>query len=341
MAIRLRTLFFFLIGVLLLWFFYVERSLLSPVIIGGIFAYIFNPVVNFFSDKLKLSRGVAVIIVYIVLMSITVALSTLLARALMQESSEIHNYATSLLVTTKTQIHQLPDWLRPTARDLLIAVQRSKIGGSLSLLPFFPQAISRIVSFFIFLMSGYYFLKEGNTMFDRLLNLVPKRYKIDLEILLRKINIIFAKYLRGQLFLILLMGIATFIPLTILGVRFSVLLAVFSGFAEIIPIVGPITAAGVSIFIVLITGHTNFGLVPMDAALIIALIYFILRYAEDYLVIPHVMGKITQLPPFIIFFAVIAGGHLFGILGLILAVPVAGIIRILLEFSLEHLNKIS
>src|SRR6185437_3779903 len=130
--------------------------------------------------------------------------------------SEIHNYATSLLVTTKTQIHQLPDWLRPTARDLLIAVQRSKIGGSLSLLPFFPEAISRIVSFFIFLMSGYYFLKEGNTMFDRLLNLVPKRYKIDLEILLRKINIIFAKYLRGQLFLILLMGIATFIPLTIL-----------------------------------------------------------------------------------------------------------------------------
>lgn len=339
MTIRLRTIFFFILGFILLWFLYVERALLTPVILGAIFAYIFNPVVNFFTNKVKLHRTLAVLIVYLVLMSIVVGLGTIVTRALLQESSDIRDYATSLLATTKTQINTLPDWLRPTARDLLIAVQKSKIGGSLSLLPFFPKAISRVISFFIFLMSGYYFLKEGNTMIDKLLLLIPKKYKLDVEILLRKISVIFAKYLRGQLFLVLLMSFVTFIPLVILGVRFAVLLAVFSGFAEIIPLAGPIAAAGISILVVLLTGHANFGLLPVNAAIIIGLIYFILRHAEDYLVIPHIMGKITQLPPFIIFFAVIAGGHLFGILGLILAVPVAAIIKLLLEFSLEHFDK--
>lgn len=339
MTIRLRNISFLVIGLVVLWFLYMERALLSPVIIGGIFAYIFNPVVSFFSKKFKLPRGVAVIIVYLVLMSIVIILGTILARAVLHDSDDIRTYATTLLVTTKTQINQLPDWLRPTARDVLIAIQRSKIGGSLSLLPFFPKAISRIVSFFIFFMSGYYFLKEGNEMINNLLLIVPKKYKGNVAMLLCNMSSVFAKYLRGQLFLVLLMGIATFIPLTILGVRFAVLLAVFSGFAEIIPIFGPIVAAAASICTVLITGHANFGLIPVNAAIIIGLIYFVLRYAEDYLVVPHVMGKITKLPPFIIFFAVIAGGNLFGILGLILAVPLAAIIKLLIEFSLELLEK--
>lgn len=145
--------------------------------------------------------------------------------------------------------------------------------------------------------------------------------------------------MRGQIFLVILMSLVTYITLSILGIRFAFLLGLFSGFAEIVPVIGPIVAASVAILIVFFTGHANFGLNVTQAALTVAIIYFVLRQLEDYFVMPHVFGKITKLPAFLIFFAVVAGGHIGGILGLILAVPVAAILRLFLEFFLEQVNK--
>lgn len=338
MTIRMRTIFFIFIAVLLVWFLYVERTVLHPIVWGAIFAYILNPAVTFFSEKVKLPRSIAVVGVYLILMTLIVASGAYLARQLFTESSEIKDFSTYILVTAKSQINTMPDWIRPVANDLIYSLQKSRFFNSFSFLPFFPQAVSRIISFLIFIFSGYYFLREGGNMFEKLIRFVPKSYKVDVEILFRKIHAVLGQYLRGQIFLILLMAIATFIALTILGVRFALLLAVFSGFAEIVPLVGPIIAAAVAVLVVLLTGHVNFGLTPFSGALIVIAIYFVLRHAEDYFVIPHVMGKITQLPPFIIFLAVIAGGHIAGILGLILAVPVAAIIRLFLEFSLDQIN---
>lgn len=338
MTIRLRTLFFLIIGIILAWFLIAERSILTPFILGAIFAYFFNPVVQFVSQRTKLSRSWSANIVYILLMTIVIVISTIATRRIIAEFSDIRAFVTHLLLTARVQLETLPDWVKPTVYDFLFSIQHSKLVGSASLLPFFPQAISRIVSFVIFLVSGYYFLKDGNTFFEKSMLLVPKKYKVDVEILFRRINTVLGGYLRGQLLLIFIMSLVTFIALSILGVRFALFLGIFSGFAEIIPFVGPIIAAAVAAIVVLVTGDVNFGLGAVNGALVVVFIYFIFRHLEDYLVIPHVMGKITKLSPFIIFFAVIAGGHLAGVLGLILAVPIAAIIKILLEFSLDIIN---
>jgi len=336
MTIRLRTVLISIVVILLIIFLFAERALLTPIILGAIFAYLFNPTVNFFSEKVKLPRGLSVVIIYVLIVSVVVAAATILTRQFLAESDDIRSYITAFAINAQKEVHNLPDFIRPTASDFIIAITKSRAVNSVSLLPFFPKAISRIVSFLIFVFSGYYFLKEGGSMFEKGLTYVPANYKVDVEILLRRINSVLGGYLRGQIFLVFLMSLATFIALSILGVRFALLIAIFSGFAEIIPVVGPITAGMLATFVVLITGTVNFGLSAIAGASVVVLIYFILRHAEDYFVIPQVMGKITKLPPFVIFLAVIAGGHLWGIMGLILAVPIAAIIRILLEFFLDH-----
>lgn len=338
MTIRLRTAFFIFIGFLIVWFLYLENQILGPFIAGGIFAYIFNPVVNFFSKKMRLPRSLSVIVIYLILMSIIVYLSTLLTTRLLAESSEIRLFATTFLSTARTQFDGVPDWLKPTVYDILQSTRRLTLEQPQSLVLFFPQAISRLIGFLIFLFSGYYFMKEGQSMIDQILHFVPNDLRIDVEILLRKINSVLNGYLRGQIFLVFLMSIFTFIALSLIGVRFALLLGLFSGFAEIIPVVGPIVACALAVAVVLITQTSTFGLQPIHIAFIVIGIYFVLRHLEDYFVIPHVMGKITKLSPFVIFFAVIAGGHLWGILGLILAVPVAAVIRILMEFFLDQIN---
>lgn len=334
----MKTLFLFFVGILVIWFFYAERAILTPFILGAIFAYIFNPVVNLLSQKTKISRGISANIVYLLLMTIVVVVSTLITRRIINEFDDIRNYVNYLLLTARAEINTLPDWIRPSVYDFLFTIQKSKVVGAASLLPFFPQAISRLVSFIIFLVSGYYFLREGNGFFESIIRWIPKHYKVDVEILLRKINAILGSYLRGQIFLVFLMSLVTFVSLSVLGVRFALFLGIFSGFAEIVPLIGPVTAATIAVLVVLVTGTVNFGLGPINGALIVILLYFVFRHIEDYFVIPHIMGKITKLPPFVIFFAVIAGGHLAGVLGLILAVPVAAIINILLEFSLDQIN---
>lgn len=336
-----RTVFLFILGIISLWFLYVERAILSPFILAAVFAYLFNPIISFASKKTKMPRGVTILIVYGILIGIFVFAMLQLSSQVFQESSELRGFATHILQNAKTQLSGLPIWIRPTARQLLTELQKSRFFNFFntpSLFPFVSQAISRVVSFFIFLFSGYYFLNDGEKMFQQFLSIVPEKHRNDVKELLEKINQVLSGYLRGEVFLIILMGVVTYIALAIIGVRFAVSIAIFSGFAEIIPYVGPIVAATVAVAVTLFIGGVHFGLSPLNAALIVIGVYFVLRQLEDYFVIPHVMGSITKLPPFIIFFSVVAGGHIGGVLGLILAVPVAAILRLLLEFFFIKLH---
>lgn len=339
MLIRAKSVFFFFLGIIALWFFVTERSILTPFIFGALFAYIFNPAVNFVSQKMHIPRKWAAAIMYILFMIVVLGATVVVSERIITESDDIHSFVDYLLKSARHQINNLPGWVKPTVYDFLLSIQRSQVVNSTSLFPFFPQALSQTLSFIIFLVSGYYFLQEGNGFVESMLARIPHNYKIDIEIILRKISSVLGSYLRGQIFLVFLMSLVTFILLSIMGVRFALFLALFSGFAEIIPIVGPIIAAAVAVLTVLLTGTIHFGLSPINGALILIVAYFILREVEDYFVIPQVMGKITKLSPFIIFFAVVVGGHIWGILGLILAVPAVAILKILLEYSLDQFSK--
>jgi len=339
MTIRLRTAFFLVLGILILWFFYIERAILTPFILAAIFAYIVNPLVSFLSDKTKLPRTLSIILIFIVIIAVLLFGSIALSKRVLDESFQLQKFVQTLIKTANFQVGNLPDWARPAVEDALSSLNESKlIALSFSL---FPRALSSVISFVIFLFAGFFFLKEGRSVVDKLLNFVPNDYKIEIEILLRKLNSVFGGYLRGQLFLVFFVSSVLFITLSFLGIKFALVLAVFSGFAEIIPVVGPIVAGAVASSVAYIAQSSNFNITPIHLVILIIIIYFSLRQIEDYVVAPYVMGKITKLHPLIIFFAVLAGGHIAGILGLILAVPVAGMIRILLEFCVNKINDSS
>lgn len=174
---------------------------------------------------------------------------------------------------------------------------------------------------------------------ERLLVFVPKAYKIEVEILLRKINTVLGGYLRGQIFIVIFLSFVLYIALSILGVKFALILAIFSGIAEIIPWIGPIVATALAVVSILLTGgSTTFNLPPVQTAVIVVVIYFVVRQIQDYLIMPHILGKITKLHPVVVLFAVLVGEHSAGVLGLLLAVPVAAVLKILLEFFVDTVN---
>lgn len=339
MTIRVRTAFFIFLGLITLWFLIILWAILTPFILAAIFAYIFNPVVDFFTHKVKLPRALAIAIMYIFIISLVSISSLLLTRRLVDESAELKSSVTHLVILTRAQISTLPDILQFPINDALISLQRSRIFSPEYLFVLFPQAISRVVSILIFLFAGFYFLKEGKTMFDTLLLYAPNDYKGEVRMLAGRINAVLGGYLRGIIILVCIVSLLLFVPLSILGVKFALLLAIFSGFAEIVPIIGPILAASVAVVVVLITGQVNFDLYPAQGALIVIIIYFVVRHFQDYFITPYIMGKVTNLHPLVVLFAVLAGGHVAGIFGLVLGVPIAATVRILLEYSIGKINQ--
>jgi predicted PurR-regulated permease PerM len=338
MTLRLRSVFLIVVGLLLVWFLYLERAVLTPFILAAIFAYIFNPVVNFFSHHLKLPRALSVLIIYLAIVVIVAMASVAFSSRIIEESMELRQEATIITKTAKSQINSLPDWLKPTINDTLVSLEKGTFLSSPTVISFVPKAFSRILSFIVFLFAAFYFLKEGRNMFDKILNFIPNDYKVETDILIRRINAVLGGYLRGQIFLIIFVSLVLFICLTILGVKFALILAVFSGFAEIVPIIGPIVAASIAGLAAYLGGTSNFNLSSWQIALAVVVIYTVVRQLQDYLVNPYVMGRITKLHPLIILFSVIAGEHIAGIIGLILAVPIAGVVRIIFEYSLDKIN---
>lgn len=338
MVIRLRTAFIIGIIFIILTFLYIERSILTPFILAGLFAYIFNPIVNFFSNRIKIPRIISVSIIYVLIIAVLIGIFLFLVRRSIYESTQLTNSVSHFITATKTETTFLPDWIRPSVENSLSSIQSTKWINN-SIFVFFPKAISGILSLFVFIFSSFYFLKEGSKMMNKLLVYVPRNYKLDVEILLKRINLVLNGYLRGQIFLVFLVSFALYISLSILGVRFALILAILSGFAEIVPIVGPIFAATVAVIATILGGGANFGLTSVQTSILVVIIYFVLRQIEDYFVIPIVMGKITKLHPIIILFAVLVGGHTAGVLGLIIAVPVAATLKLFLDFSVDTINK--
>jgi hypothetical protein len=135
------------------------------------------------------------------------------------------------------------------------------------------------------------------------------------------------------------MSVASFIALTILDVRFAPLLAIFTGLVEILPFVGPYIAGGVAVLVALTQGGNAYGWSPMALAIAVALTYTVLRQVEDNFVMPLVVGKLVRLHPLVVIFSVLAGASLMGILGLLLAVPIAATLKIVAIYLYRKFNE--
>jgi predicted PurR-regulated permease PerM len=336
---RMAFFFYLSMAVLLAWFFYLDRAILSPFIVAAIFAYVFNPVVSLAVRKFRIGRTTAVIILYVIILVTLTFIGLIFTRRLFVESLDLQRYVAHLSVTTKKELINLPLWAREIVNDTFASIQSSDYFSSRILFILFPQAVSKIVSFIIFLFAGFFFLKDGKRMTESALQLFPVSGRQDIELLLKKINMILSGYLRGQLFLVAWVSSMLFIILTVLGVRFALILAIFSGFAEIVPFIGPIVATAVVALVVLVTGNLNFGLSIQNGVIAVIIAYTSVRQIQDYLVTPYVMQRVTKLHPLLILFSVLSGEHLFGVLGVILGVPIVASSKILLEYVYSRIDK--
>lgn len=310
---------------------YFGRAVLAPFVIGAIFAYVLNPLVDFLAHKLRLPRGFSVALVYIVLISLFSVVVINVGIRLSEESSEFSQEAKLLLQQTNTQISVLPEWLRPVSIDILESIRASLVFPNRRVVTYLPGAFNRTLSLLVFLISGFYFLKDGKKFKNGILDLFSLKIRTELEEILTKINKVLGDYLRGQLMLIIIMSVLTYLGLLLIGVRYGLILSIFTGFAEIIPFVGPVVAAGVAIIVAFTDQYSRLDPNPILDVIAVASLYTILRQLEDLFIIPQVMGRMTKLHPLVVLFSVLVGGHIFGVVGYLVAVPLTASLKVIFD----------
>jgi predicted PurR-regulated permease PerM len=194
------------------------------------------------------------------------------------------------------------------------------------------NAFETVLQLFLFLVSTFYLLMDSRGIKNNLRQIIPAPYRDELVALGAGINTTWQQYIRGEIVLFIIMAATTTVGLTILQVPGAFFLGLASGALELLPLVGPWTAGGLAVSVAYLSGSNPFGWRQMAYAGVVALMYFILRQLEDYLVVPHVIGRAVRLHPLVVIFVVTAGGVVGGFYGLVIAVPVAASLKQVLMY---------
>ena len=332
---RTRRTVAMLIGILAALVLWGAREIVGPFVWAGIFAYVFNPAVNGLVRITRVPRPAAVALFY----AIGLGLLTLLGFLVVPRFVDELNRLTAELPEIVAELESaLPaEFL---GQPLVVQdVINGLTAGATSMLTDASQAVSAFRSAFNLVIHGVlavvaagYLLLAGPELFRGLLERIPPGPRAETEDLVGRINSVLGAFIRGEIILVVIMSVTTFIGLSIIGIPFAVILAIATGFLELIPVFGPIMAAIPPIGLALVTAN-NFGWPGWVAGVVVAVMYTVLRQLEDYFVIPNVVGRVVRVHPLIALFAIFAGLQIWGITGMVIALPVAGVARVLLGYA--------
>lgn len=304
------------------------------VFIGAIVvAYIFYPVITWLTHYLRDSRIWATLLFHVVILALlsgaVVWLLPILSRQyllLRQELPGALNQLSTIGIDFGKERIPVGIELRKNIDALLVSLPARVPRLFVGVVEGFLHALA-------FLITTFYLMLRGGDIVRRIFLLVPEKYRAEVHYVGAQIHGILSGYIRGTLLLIPIMAVLTTVALWLLGVRYALLIGVISGIVEILPIIGPWSAAGLAIIMAIFQQPALFGGETWIIAAVIGGLYFGLRMFEDYVIIPSVVGSAVHLHPVLVIAAILAGAAVGGVLGLFLAIPVASV----LQYSLRWL----
>ncbi len=298
---------------------------------------------NIILHKKGFSRIISIIIVYLILLLfVLVVIFYLVPIVSMQFNNLINNkhfyirHAVNMYEQATLWItpripdsikDQLPDFWAKTTEELRIF----GIGAIQHSIPMVQHFLSYFALIFIIPFVVFYILMDVDKYKNGFMALIPPSRKADFSELLHEIDLVLGRYIRGQLLVCLVIGVSVTIALLILDIQYAVLIGVFAGVIDIIPYVGVVIGMVPAVIIALFKS-------PLYALLVLAVLYFI-HWSEGHIIVPNVVGQSVGLPPLVVIVSLIIGAETMGILGMFLAVPIASVIRVVVNHLVKRISS--
>ncbi|HEY5487437.1 MAG TPA: AI-2E family transporter [Candidatus Limnocylindrales bacterium] len=317
------------LGVAVLAVLWLARGIVGPFVVAAVLAYAFSPVVTAAQVRTGLPRALVIGIGYVVVLGALAVLALVAANRIDAELRELSAGGNDIIGSA---LHKLfgdsVDIAGQQIRmdDLAAEIKRSIHGVSPSdALQMVVQAVDVALQAVLALIVTFYFLLDGRRFGEFALRFLDRSQRADALRISHRIHVVLGRWIRGQLLLIGLVAAVLYLILgPVLHVPYALILGILSGFLEIVPLLGPLIAATIA-------GTVAFSTRGTDTTIAVLAVYIVLRQLEDQVVMPLVIGRAVHLHPVVTIFAVLVGLSAWGVLGGLLAVPVAAALNVTLH----------
>ena len=312
---------------------FAARKAVLIFVVAVFFAYMIAPLVRLIERRKwrRHSHGFAVVAAFALVVSLIGLAATLLTPAIAEEAQRLLEQLPAKLAekSSLTDNIPLPAWMEPLRERVDALIQENIRGATAAALPFARNAGTQLVHFFgnlIFIVLipilAFFFVKDGRKISDTAIDwLAPLAAQGEVRIMAGEIDQSLSRYVGALGFLCLATLLAYGVFLTAIGVPYAILLAVIAALLELIPVVGPLTAAVVTL---VVSGVDGYGHLLWIVAFLI-----VYRLFQDYILAPYLMGGGAKVHPVLIIFGLLAGEELGGIAGIFLSVPIISVLLIL------------
>lgn len=310
---------------------------LIPFILGLVIAYLAHPLTDRFV-AMGMRRDRVVIVLYIAMVAATVLLALIFLPILYREIQvaiqKLPVYATifdDAVVRMNEEIRRVlgkfigkkaDGFHIPFRADRLVEIMLNKI----------PENISNFAHIGIWLLIipfvSFFGLSHGQQWIDDIFDLTPSEYVESLLGLLTEVNATLGAYIRGQLLDALCVGFLTMGGLWLVGFNGVVLLGVITGVLNVVPFLAPVVGGALALLIGYFQGMSLTALVG------VVCVFILIRLIDDFLLMPFVVGGVIHLHPVLMLFAILAGFEVGGFLGLVFAIPVMAVAKVILSSAL-------
>lgn len=333
----LKVFLFLIILGIFLFFLYTIGPLVKILIISALLAYILDPVASALEAR-GLNRTMATLIVFGFIILFIAGFVLLILPIVTAESQAIQQgistgKAQEYFITLENSLRSQLQFLGIEEIKLTEKIQALLSNLGEQVFNYLLNVVSLITNLVIIPFIMFFLLKDWREIKKNLISLVPNRYFEFTLNLLHKMDQQLGNYLRGQFLDALIIGLLSITALWILGVNYFFVIGAFAGLANLIPYIGPIAGA-IPAIIVSIMQTGSLSMVPW-----IALAFTIVQLIDNVLVQPLVVAKTVNLHPLIVLLVVIIGGQFLGILGMLLAVPVTGVIKVVAQESYRSYHQ--
>ena len=316
-------------------------SVISPFFLGFIIAWLLNPIVNKLTDK-GMRRGWAVALVYLMLIVLIYLFCLAIIPALVDQLNEMAKTAPELLLNVKDLINnifvKLSNGTNIDMTNVKMQFMNYLEDFSKNLTTDLPSKIVSIVQglisgvgkFLVGAVIGFYLLMNFNNVTKFLINMVPKKFKGDVEKLSNNISEVLFGFVNGTFLDSLILLIINIIGFSLIGLNAPVLFAVFCVVTNIIPYVGPYIGGIPAILV-------GFTQSPLIGTLILVFI-IATQSIEGNFLHPIIMGRKMDLHPVTIVISLLIFEHFFGIMGMVVATPVVAVLKVIYVFLDEKFD---
>jgi predicted PurR-regulated permease PerM len=332
-------------AVAILWLIWTLSTLLIVLILSAFLAYLVSPLVNTFCRSFALfgrprcmPRGWSILTVYALIGSIAATAVALAAPRLGAQFTALMNQLPAN--TPSAGLQQVTTWFNRLPVDESVRASLQQVltralefittavqAGAVSVLAW-VGSLPWLVLIPIF---AFFLLKDAESIRDGIISLSPEKHRRRVRDILDDVNDALAAYIRAQLLACIIVGVITSIGLMLFGVPYALVLGLFAGIMECIPLVGP----GIVAVVVFAISAFHGPLMAVGALVFLGVI----RILEDYVIYPRLIGRHIDLPPFAVILAVLSGAEIGGVTGVLLAIPVMATAIILFRHVRSHIDR--